>query len=204
MKKRNSEFLEWLVGHKGDACVVWPFSRNEYGYGQVKHGDKFYKAHRLMCIMAHGEPPEPRYNAAHSCGNGNKGCVNPNHLSWKTPSENTLDTIRAGRAPQRINGRRAKLTQDQVNRIRRIGFTVNKFELARTFGVSPETIRRVLNGEVWKDEKGDHTRRFEPDVRERMIQTAKQLRDKGKSLDRIAGELGVSRATVRNYISEAL
>jgi hypothetical protein len=198
---RNLQFLKDLVGHHGDECVIWPFARNEYGYGTVKFGAKIRKAHRVMCILAHGEPPEERYNAAHSCGNGKHGCVNPRHLSWKTPSENALDTVRDGRA--RKAGRPfAKLTQEQVSRIRRIGYTVSRHELAKSFGVGPETIRRILNGEAWKDQKGDPTRRFPSDVRDRMKQTAKTLRDRGESLDRIASRLGVSRGSVRNYINE--
>jgi hypothetical protein len=32
----------------------------------------------------------------HSCGNGDKGCVNPKHLRIGTPSENNADTLEHG------------------------------------------------------------------------------------------------------------
>lgn len=200
-KKQNLEFLQWLVGHKGHACVTWPFARNENGYGQVYYEDRLHKAHRVMCILAHGEPPEPWYNAAHSCGNGKNGCVNPNHLSWKTPSENSLDTVRDGRS--RKPGRPfAKLTPDQVERIRLMGQTKTRFEIAEQFDVGPETIRRILKGEAWKGERVSPARRFPSEVRNQMIRSAKRLRDNGTSLDKIAATLGVSRGSVRNYINE--
>lgn len=200
-KKQNLEFLEWMVGHKGNACVTWPFAKNEYGYGQVAYEGKIQKAHRVMCILAHGQPPEPWYNAAHSCGNGKHGCINPNHLSWKTPTENALDTVRDGRA--RPAGRPfSKLTPDQVDQIREIGGTKSRFEIAAQFGVGPEAVRRILKGDAWKSEKLNPSRRFPSEVRDRMVRTAKRLRDGGTSLDKIADQLGISRGSVRNYINE--
>lgn len=201
MAARNLQFLKDLIGHAGDDCVTWPFGRNEYGYGQVKFGDKIRKAHRVMCILAHGEPPEPRYNAAHSCGNGKHGCVNPRHLSWKTPSENTMDTVVAGRSPKKKGEPRAKLTAELAEEIRQRG-SEGRWALAEEYGVGPETVRRILKGEIWLGKPADHTRRFDPGVRDRLVRDAKRLRGRGASLESIAKQIGVSRATARNFVSE--
>lgn len=86
---------EWLVRHvsyPGDNCLTWPFARDSrVGRGLLGHESRRYWAHRLMCILAHGEPPTPKHQASHTCGRGHEGCVNPRHLEWKTNSENQYD-----------------------------------------------------------------------------------------------------------------
>lgn len=83
--------LESLVGHRGDACIEWPFSRNRHGYGQTYYCGEVMGAHRVMCILDHGEPPSPSHHAAHSCGKGKDACINPSHLRWATAQENIDD-----------------------------------------------------------------------------------------------------------------
>lgn len=144
--KGKSVLLEWLmahVGYTGDGCLTWPFGRNEKGYGQVLYDGRIQKAHRVMCILAKGEPPEPRYNAAHSCHNGHLGCVNPRHLDWKTPSQNTLESavLRRGvRLPRR-------LTIEQVEAIR--ASDKKHAELAAEYGMATNTIGKIIRREIW-------------------------------------------------------
>lgn len=61
-----------------------------------------------MCQKAHGDPPSPKHDAAHSCGRGHEGCVNPNHLSWKTKKQNQADRITHGTSHLHI------LTRDET------------------------------------------------------------------------------------------
>ncbi len=88
-KGKAFAFLQSLVGHVGDECVSWPFGRMHKGYGQLGHLGKSHKAHRMLCEMVYGPPPTDKHQATHSCGNGHLGCVNPNHLEWKTSSTAT-------------------------------------------------------------------------------------------------------------------
>lgn len=102
-------YLLALIGHVGDECVPWPFARSKAGYGNL--GGKT-SAHRKMCMLAHGDPPSTAHDAAHSCGKGHLGCVNPNHVRWATKRENQLDRNRHGTTnrgwhpdhPRRANG----------------------------------------------------------------------------------------------------
>lgn len=87
---KAAAFLKEVVASPTEACVLWPYYRTSRGYGRL--GDK--SAHRMMCIMAHGDPPFEGAQAAHWCGNAS--CVNPAHLRWATQKENEEDKYRHG------------------------------------------------------------------------------------------------------------
>lgn len=139
--------LEWIMshtGHNGDGCLTWPFSPNRGGYGQFVAFGRFFQAHRFMCEKVHGAPPTPQHHAAHSCGNGHLGCVNPRHLSWETPSKNGVESRWHPRW---------KLTPEQVLVIRDLkGVEFTKVTAAR-YGVTEPTIRRIHTGETWRTGK---------------------------------------------------
>lgn len=102
--------LAWIDEHRnysGDECLIWPFARTQKGYGTVKIDRRTTSVHRIMCEALNGPAPE-NMQAAHSCGQGFAGCVNPRHLRWATAAENTDDKIRHGTVfPSRWRGRRA-------------------------------------------------------------------------------------------------
>lgn len=107
------EMLMALVGHNGEDCVTWPYSRNPQGYGQTYFCGEVMGAHRVMCILAHGSPPSPSHQAAHSCGRGSGGCVNPEHLRWATAKENIADKFNLhGWRIVHKNGAIAGITRD--------------------------------------------------------------------------------------------
>lgn len=187
------------AGHEGDQCLIWPMSRNNYGYGQLGHEGKLHKAHRLMCTVAHGEPPSPIHYAAHSCGMGHLGCYNPRHLSWKTPSENVQEAVEHG-AVRQPGGPRRKLTEDQVAQIKAAKGIRTQAALAKMFNVRPETIRKIFNGEIRTGAPAKPNRAVDPAIRVRLKLRAMALRNKGLTLDKIGADLGVTRATVVNYL----
>ena len=79
----------WLCEHRahhGEACLLWPFSKNENGYGMLGHEGKTRKARSLMCELAHGPKPTSKHRAGATCG-PNHSCVHPAHLKWMTPVE---------------------------------------------------------------------------------------------------------------------
>lgn len=145
---RGITLLRSLLAHEGDECVIWPFHRIR-GYGVLGVNGEHYKAHRLMCEMIHGPAPSEEYQAAHSCGNGHGGCVNPRHLSWKTPTENQADRKIHGTSGRRMPGRRYKLTIEQVAQIRALKGQKSQDEIATMFGCTRENIGLIHRGINW-------------------------------------------------------
>lgn len=137
------------VEHKGDDCLIWPFSRTESGYGQFKVAGQSTIASRVMCEAAHGAPPTLDHQAAHSCGHGSSGCMNPRHLRWATRLENEADKIVHGTLSRGEKQGQAKLTEGDVRTIRRLAGTCFQRDLAKRFGVARSQVGRIINGERW-------------------------------------------------------
>ena len=141
-KGRAAAWIFDHVNYQGADCLIWPFSRSDTGYGQLGYMGEIYKAHRFMCMQAHGKPPSPFHEAAHNCGNGFGGCVHPQHLGWKTPSENQLDRARHGTAITSRCGRTGKLTKLQRQEIIDLKGKMTQREIAKLYNVHFETISR--------------------------------------------------------------
>jgi hypothetical protein len=136
--------VEWLrahVGYKAKSCLAWPFSRHPTGYGSLGVERKQHYAHRYMCELVHGPAPSDKHQAAHSCGNGHMGCVNPLHLSWKLIRDNLLDRRGHGTAIANQHGRFGGLTTEQVAQIRALKGVKTQQELADMFGVKRPAIQ---------------------------------------------------------------
>lgn len=90
------------AAYDGDDCLPWPYSRNENGYGTLyaPKGETTV-ASRAVCELVHGPAPSDTHMAAHSCGKGHEGCVNPKHLRWATPLENSADKVIHGTASRK-------------------------------------------------------------------------------------------------------
>ena len=128
------KFIRDHASYQGEDCLTWPFATNR-GYGHLGVNGKMHKAHRLMCEMVHGPSPSQQHYAAHSCGNGHLGCVNPRHLSWRTSSENAHDRRLHG-SPEGSKGTRTGLTDEQVSEIRHLKGRLSQVKIAEKFGIS--------------------------------------------------------------------
>lgn len=147
----------WLlahVRHSADECLIWPFARTKDGVGRL--GSKICvgsmstaQAPRAMCALAHGEPPFPDAQAAHNCGKGHTGCVNPLHLRWASPKENTWDKKRHGTQSRGEAHPPAKLTALQVKAMRELHPTFTIEDLAEIFSVHAWTIRDAVERKTW-------------------------------------------------------
>lgn len=141
-------FLRETVFHyEGDECLIWPFSRDSNGRGQIRYNGRLRIVSRIVCTEAHG--PAPNLDAAHSCGNGHLGCVTKRHLSWKTPKGNKADELIHG---TRIRGERhtsAKLTENDVLAIRALQGRLLQREIAAQFGVTAQTVSSIHKKRKW-------------------------------------------------------
>ena len=145
--RRRARWIMEHAAHDGDDCLIWPFSVSDHGRGTVTLHGRHMSAPKAMCIAAHGEPPTGRHEAAHTCGKGHEGCMNPRHLRWATRRENEADkvvhgTIRRGAA---INT--ARLTEEDVRCIRASSET--GVVLAKRYGVTTSAISSIRLRRSW-------------------------------------------------------
>lgn len=148
-KKGDGKTIQWIHDHVtyqyDEWCLIWPFSTTR-GYGAFQYLGKRYYAHRFMCELAHGPVPSDIHEAAHSCGD--TACINPNHLSWKTPSENGLDNRQHGTHVRSRYGSAGKITPEQADTIRSLKDVKTLRELADEYGVSESAISNVWTGKT--------------------------------------------------------
>lgn len=144
--------LAWLKNRKrysGNDCLIWPFGERGEGYGAVLYNGKHERAHRVMCILAHGEPPTLRHEAAHNCGKGHLDCVNPSHLSWKTRTGNQRDRIAHGTHNRGTRSGVNVLSEAAVMEIWTQRSVETQVALAARFNVNRSTVRAIHSGRSW-------------------------------------------------------
>lgn len=138
------------VGYASDSCLKWPFNREHGKQGIIRVAGHGIIASRYMCMLAHGNPPGPRHEAAHSCGKGHEGCVNPRHLRWALPVENCADMIEHGTRAYGQKNPMHRLTEEEVLTIRELSETMTQRAIAAMFGVAQPTISNIVTRYRWR------------------------------------------------------
>lgn len=155
--RRWGEQADWLKAHvsfSGDECLIWPYTivgrRSSYtSFNLMVDGRRLSGAHLAMCWLAHGPKPTQQHEAAHSCGKGHEGCVNPMHLRWATHVENVADMTAAGTQSRGAHHPLAILNEDDVREIRRLLPIVPYKLIGEIFGVSKNTVRSIARRQTW-------------------------------------------------------
>lgn len=142
-------FRRHVLTYDGDACLIWPFSRTIYGYGELRVAGRAQRVHRLVCEATHGPAPTSLHEAAHSCGNGRNGCVNPNHLRWRTHSENMKEMVEHGSSPRGERHGNAKLSADDVLQIRSLSKIMGRQEIASMFDICAAHVTDIVARKRW-------------------------------------------------------
>ena len=151
----QGELRRWIddvaMHHTGGECLIWPFGRHKDGYAQGRYpGLTTGRAYRAICELAHGAPPSPDHEAAHICGQGQAGCVAPNHLMWKTKRDNEADKVAHGTLMMGSAHVNSRLSESDVRVARMLvdaGMTHRA--VAERFGVSRSTISLIVSGATW-------------------------------------------------------
>jgi len=112
----GKEIVASALACESDDCFLWPLSVNKRGYPQMAwEGKNAREVHRIVCRLAHGEPPE-RHDAAHRCGVPR--CINPRHLRWTTRKVNIAEGMNYTNDQSGERNKQAKLTAAEVRAIR--------------------------------------------------------------------------------------
>jgi hypothetical protein len=142
------EFIEMALSYQDNKeCLFWPFARNNYGYAIMDSN----LVSRYMCEKIYGPLPSPIHQAAHSCGKGHLGCVNPHHLEWKTPAGNAADRVIHGTDSRGERSSSAILTWEKAREIKAMKGKFSGYKVAAIYGVDDGTIYAIWNGKTWKE-----------------------------------------------------
>ena len=140
----------WAKVDKSGECWMWTgcVSRGGYGSFSVTSADNRL-AHRVAYELTIGAIP-PGLLACHKCDVC--GCVNPAHIFLGTSTDNNRDRESKGRGRKQRGeaNTSATLTWEKVREIRALrssGFS--QVDLARTFGVSKQSITNIIQGRTW-------------------------------------------------------
>ena len=128
-------------------CWIWTGTTTVRGYGQIISNNRKYYAHRASYEVFIGPIPDGMY-VCHACDN--VYCVNPAHLFLGTQKQNLEDMARKKRSTWGEKNPMAKLTQADVDEIRRLrseGMMIK--DLASKYKVIPQTISAIIKKERW-------------------------------------------------------
>jgi DNA-binding CsgD family transcriptional regulator len=196
--------------HDGDlpcpyCCWPWKDATSIHGYGKLTYNGKDARAHRRAWEIWNERTMPPELDGAHWCHV--RRCCNPMHIHAATPQENYGDSIRDGRHIFGSRSGASKLTEadiPEIFRLRAMGWTYKK--IAAAYSLHETTIKYALKGKSWKNVQIHEAfqlpttrgKRLHPDTPEVAMVYALWLSH--KTTRQIAGEVGLSQATVWRYI----
>ena len=105
-------FLESAVKTISDDCIIWPYTKNPAGHGQIYWDGRLQTAHRIALSLHTGKAPKDKQACHGPCHN--PACINPLHLYWGTPKQNSNDRLRDGTSCRGLDHPAVKLTEVQV------------------------------------------------------------------------------------------
>jgi hypothetical protein len=132
-----------------NGCIEWQRTKVASGYGQIWLRGKMVLVHREMTSLVYGQP-EDKQMALHSCDN--PSCINPEHLSWGSHSQNMREMYSRGRAPEKKPRLDRRLTFE-VAEIIRAKYASGEFSyklLGSEYGLSDKSIEYIVKRKTYK------------------------------------------------------
>lgn len=131
-----------------NGCIEWQLKRNSQGYAQATADYKTFKVSRKVCELVYGPPKLGDY-AMHLCDN--PPCINPDHLRWGTPLQNSQDAMAKNRIAKGERAGGAKLTDFQVLEIRQLYANGSTHRaIASIYGMNHSVIGDICRRETWR------------------------------------------------------
>jgi hypothetical protein len=153
------------------------------------------KAHRVSWEIAKGKPPPEGSDLLHACDT--PPCINPDHVSPGSNQDNVDDKIAKGR---QIHGEQmgsAKLTADQVAKMRAMRAAGRPVEeIGAAFGISGAHAARVCLGRTWKHLGAMVAPKRPGRLTEQQVAAIRAQHASGASRATLAAEFGISKAHV--------
>jgi hypothetical protein len=147
----NGSPIERFLRHvnKSDKCWIWVGCKVGNGYGHFRNDSGLILAHRFSYQSYIGPIPKDM-NVLHSCDN--PSCVNPEHLSLGTHTQNMRDMWSKGRNTHKgEKNTKAKLSWEKVSKMRNM-YNSGKYsqkELSIIFGVVRSVICGIVTNKLW-------------------------------------------------------
>jgi hypothetical protein len=144
-------FMKYVEAIPIAGCWLWSGAITGGGYGALDIGGRNGKsipAHRISWELFKGKIPDGMF-ICHRCDV--RSCVNPLHLFLGTQLDNVIDCVSKGRhAFGEKSTHMSKLTEEEVLQIkRRWKCRKDTSILAREYGISTHSVRRIVIGKTW-------------------------------------------------------
>ena len=127
-----------------DECIFWPFPWHPNARPSARIDGRYQVCSRWICKQVHGAPPTPKHEAAHSCGNGHLGCLNPKLLRWATRTENQIERCKHGRANFRKHSE-----QIAYEIKKRLADNEKQISISRSLNVPYSLVNAIANEYSW-------------------------------------------------------
>jgi hypothetical protein len=141
-----SRFMDKVSPEPNSGCWLWMGGVSSRGYACFSVDGIQRQAHHISYLHFNGPIPEGEI-VRHKCDV--RSCVNPDHLLVGTYADNSKDMVVRNRQAKGEKQGIAKLSAEQVRRIRSLRGKVSQHGIAVMMGVSQPTVWRVLHGETW-------------------------------------------------------
>jgi hypothetical protein len=135
-------------------CWEWKYSLAGGGYGTLRRHGRSWPVHRLSYFMFKRNAPlavlsDDTVHVCHKCDN--RKCINPGHLFIGNASINAADKVAKDRHNRGERVWKAKLTADDVLKIRALHKRgIKNADIAREYRVDKSAISAIVTRRNWK------------------------------------------------------